>query len=224
MGRTTRPEPGTALGSEGAEACHLPLQDLAAIPGVTITYLAVPISAGDVAGAMEQVSAALEGGAEMLELRPDYLEGLTPEMAGEQLAAVRTAEPGVPVIATCRDPREGGTNDYPEDLRLKVLAAAVDALAFARPGAAVAGPLFAQRRPLLAAVRPLVRRLGGLAGPTQAPPPSRVKTATAFRPHPTIPTPDFQKKCLLPTRGVRIVKVLAYGRRTSCSRRLFGED
>lgn len=107
-----------------------------------MTYLAVPISAGDVAGATEQAVAALEGGAEMLELRTDYLENLAPEMAVELLAAVHAAGPGVPVIVTCRDPREGGVNDYPEELRIKVLVAAVDARAefidieyanFARP-------------------------------------------------------------------------------------------
>jgi len=95
--------------------------------GATMTYLTVPISAGDVAGAMDQVAAALEGGAEMLELRTDYLEGLKPEMAVELLAAVRSAGPGVPVIVTCRDPREGGANDYGEDLRIRVLVAAMDA-------------------------------------------------------------------------------------------------
>ncbi|MHC4519879.1 MAG: shikimate dehydrogenase [Planctomycetota bacterium] len=92
-----------------------------------MTYLAVPISAGDVAGATDQARAALEGGAEMLELRTDYLEGLTPEMAVELLVAVRTAGPGVPVIVTCRDRREGGVNDYPEDLRIRVLVAAMEA-------------------------------------------------------------------------------------------------
>jgi len=93
-----------------------------------MTYLAVPISAPNAAQANEQAGRALAHGAEMLELRTDYLESLTPEMAVGLLAEVRkAASPSVPVIVTCRDKREGGAVDYPEALRIEVLLAALEA-------------------------------------------------------------------------------------------------
>ncbi|MBN1359766.1 MAG: shikimate dehydrogenase [Sedimentisphaerales bacterium] len=91
-----------------------------------MTYLAVPISAQNPVLAREQAARAVAGGAEMLELRTDYLEGLTPEMAGRLLGEVRDVT-GVPIIVTCRDRREGGAADYPESLRLEVLTTAVEA-------------------------------------------------------------------------------------------------
>lgn len=87
------------------------------------TYLTVPISAKDVTQAGEQIARAVAGGAEMLELRTDYLEDLSVELVEALLS--QTGE--VPVIVTCRDSREGGANDYPEDLRIDVLFAALEA-------------------------------------------------------------------------------------------------
>jgi 3-dehydroquinate dehydratase / shikimate dehydrogenase len=93
-----------------------------------MTHLAVPISARNVAQAQEQAGRALARGAEMLELRTDYLENLTAEMVKGLLAQVRSAAgPSVPVIVTCRDTREGGAVDYPEALRIEVLLAALEA-------------------------------------------------------------------------------------------------
>ena len=93
-----------------------------------MTYLAVPISAPNAAQAREQAEQALAQGAEMLELRTDYLENLTPEMAVGLLKEVREAAGAkVPVIVTCRDPREGGALDYAESLRLAVLLAVLGA-------------------------------------------------------------------------------------------------
>ncbi|UCD48828.1 MAG: type I 3-dehydroquinate dehydratase [Phycisphaerales bacterium] len=93
-----------------------------------MTYLAVPISARNVAQAREQAGRALAQGAEMFELRTDYLEDLTPEMAISVLKDVREAAGAeVPVIVTCRDGREGGAIDYPETLRIAVLLAALGA-------------------------------------------------------------------------------------------------
>ncbi len=91
-----------------------------------MTYLAVPISAQNPAQAKEQATRALAGVAGMLELRTDYLEGLTADMVRHLLADVQ-AVAGIPVIVTCRDRREGGAADYPEALRLEVLLAAVKA-------------------------------------------------------------------------------------------------
>ena len=44
------------------------------------TKLAVPIAAKDLEKARQQVKAAISTGAELLELRTDYLEGLSVEM------------------------------------------------------------------------------------------------------------------------------------------------
>ncbi|MBN2584293.1 MAG: type I 3-dehydroquinate dehydratase, partial [Planctomycetes bacterium] len=91
-----------------------------------MTYLAVPISAENAAQAAEQVRRAVASGAEMLELRTDYLEGLTADLAKQVLRQTRAlAGEAVPLIVTCRDAREGGAVDYPESLRLDVLTAAL---------------------------------------------------------------------------------------------------
>lgn len=93
-----------------------------------MTYLAVPISAKDLTQANDQIGSAVAGGAEMLELRTDYLARLTADLACALLAEARVvAGPSVPVIVTCRDPREGGVNAYPESRRVEVLLAALDA-------------------------------------------------------------------------------------------------
>ncbi len=91
-----------------------------------MTYLAVPISAKNAAQAAEQVRRASAGGAEMLELRTDYLEGLTADLAKQVLRQTRAlAGEAMPLIVTCRDAREGGAIDYPESLRLGVLTMAL---------------------------------------------------------------------------------------------------
>lgn len=90
-----------------------------------MTYLAVPISAKNAAQAAEQVRRATAGGAEVLELRMDYLEGLTAELARQILGQTRALAGAVPVIVTCRDTCEGGAVDYPELLRLDVLTMAL---------------------------------------------------------------------------------------------------
>lgn len=91
-----------------------------------MTYLAVPISAKNAAQAAEQVGRATAGGAEMLELRMDYLEGLTADLARHILGQTRAlAGAAVPVIVTCRDTCEGGAIDYPESLRIEILATAL---------------------------------------------------------------------------------------------------
>jgi len=89
------------------------------------TKLIVPIAAKNLEGAGEQVKAAVAAGAEAVELRTDYLENLTAllvkKLVGESKAA------GVPVIVTCRDRRQGGARDYPEQLRVVVLVSALGA-------------------------------------------------------------------------------------------------
>ncbi len=109
-----------------------------------MTYLAVPISAENLEVAGRQIAAALSAGAEMLELRTDYLPQLSPDSVAGLIAQARAARGApVPIIVTCRDQQEGGARAYPEEVRLDALLAAVAAGAefvdceyatFTRPG------------------------------------------------------------------------------------------
>jgi 3-dehydroquinate dehydratase/shikimate dehydrogenase len=93
-----------------------------------MTYLAVPIAAQNLEQAQQQTKAALAAGADMLELRTDYLENLSVDLAKDLVAAVKSiAGKRLPVIVTCRDKRQGGAIDYPQQLRIEVLTAALKA-------------------------------------------------------------------------------------------------
>ncbi|MHC4756315.1 MAG: type I 3-dehydroquinate dehydratase, partial [Planctomycetota bacterium] len=92
-----------------------------------MTYLAVPISGTTLEQAFEQIRSARAAGAEMLELRMDYLRGLTVEHVRELLEKVKSSRRALPVIVTCRDKAEGGIRDYPLAFRLEVLVAALEA-------------------------------------------------------------------------------------------------
>ncbi|MBN1973513.1 MAG: type I 3-dehydroquinate dehydratase [Sedimentisphaerales bacterium] len=91
-----------------------------------MTYLTVPISAKDLNEAQEQIKAAIAAGAEMLEFRLDYLEGLSVEAARKLIGDYKdTKLKQLPVIVTCRDARQGGMINYPVKLRIEVLTAAM---------------------------------------------------------------------------------------------------
>lgn len=90
-----------------------------------MTYLAVPIAARTITEVTHQAQAAKSACAEIIELRTDYLDNLSPSLAAEAICAVRSV--GLPVIVTCRDIEQGGTNDYPLDLRSSILVAAINA-------------------------------------------------------------------------------------------------
>ena len=92
-----------------------------------MTKLIVPISGKDLEQARQQISLAAAGGAQMLELRCDYLENLSVKSAGELIAAARSGTKGLPIIVTCRDFRQGGTHNYPVELRIAVLVSALKA-------------------------------------------------------------------------------------------------
>jgi 3-dehydroquinate dehydratase / shikimate dehydrogenase len=96
---------------------------------MTMTYIAVPIAAKNLEQAQQQIDSAVKAGAEMLELRTDYLEGLNTELAAKLKGIAKEAcgSKKIPIIATCRDKRQGGAIDYPEKLRIEVLAEAVNA-------------------------------------------------------------------------------------------------
>ena len=91
-----------------------------------MTYLTVPISATNIDKAKKQIKAAKAAGAEMLELRTDYLENLSVPVVND-LIAVAKKRSALPIIVTCRDRQQGGAIDYPEQLRVEVLCSALKA-------------------------------------------------------------------------------------------------
>jgi len=90
-----------------------------------MTYLAVPIAAKNIRLAARQLRAALAAGAEMLELRTDYLDDLSSDTVARLIAETKAAAAGIPVIVTCRDSRQGGVKDWPLELRSDVLESGV---------------------------------------------------------------------------------------------------
>ncbi len=93
-----------------------------------MTYLAVPIAAKNSDQAKQQIKTAKAAGAEMLELRTDYLENLSADLVKNLIAEAKTAAPRpLPIIVTCRDARQGGAIDYPGQLRINMLAEALKA-------------------------------------------------------------------------------------------------
>jgi 3-dehydroquinate dehydratase/shikimate dehydrogenase len=92
------------------------------------TKLAVPIAARNIDQAGEQITSARAAGADIIELRTDYLENLTVDLVKELIAEVKGAgDKKLPIIVTCRDKQQGGAIDYPQKLRVDVLATALKA-------------------------------------------------------------------------------------------------
>lgn len=102
----------------------LPLQTQTAINCVIMTYLTIPIAANDIQQALLQIKKSSAAGAEMLELRVDYLEKLNVGLV-EKLISI--AQGHIPVVVTCRDKKQGGVFNYPLKLRVEVLVAAINA-------------------------------------------------------------------------------------------------
>jgi 3-dehydroquinate dehydratase/shikimate dehydrogenase len=91
-----------------------------------MTYLTVPIAAKNLDQARQQIKAAKAAGAEMLELRTDYLENLSVDLVKNLIAEAKTTAPEpLPIIVTCRDVRQGGAINYPDQLRIDILAEAL---------------------------------------------------------------------------------------------------
>jgi 3-dehydroquinate dehydratase/shikimate dehydrogenase len=91
-----------------------------------MTNLAVPIAAQNLDQAGQQIKAAITAGAEMLELRTDYLENLSVDLVKELIAEARNiTRQSLPVIVTCRDEKQGGVRTYPQQLRIDVLTGAL---------------------------------------------------------------------------------------------------
>jgi len=93
-----------------------------------MTYLAVPIAAQNLDEARQQIKAAVAAGAEMLELRTDYLENLSVDLVKKLIAETRSAASReLPIVVTCRDDKQGGARAYPQQLRIDVLTGALKA-------------------------------------------------------------------------------------------------
>ena len=92
------------------------------------TKLAVPIAARNREQAGTQIKSARAAGADILELRTDYLENLNVDLVKKLIAEIKNAgDKKLPVIVTCRDKQQGGALDYPARLRVDVLTAALKA-------------------------------------------------------------------------------------------------
>jgi len=89
-----------------------------------MTHLAVPIAARTPMQASEQIACAIAAGANILELRLDYLENLTVELTDELISDTK-ATTNLPIIVTCRDKQQGGSIEYPADLCFQTLLSAI---------------------------------------------------------------------------------------------------
>ena len=84
-----------------------------------MTWLCVPLTADTVERMAADILAAASAGADMIELRLDYLRDRD-DAAIERLMAAARAFPGE-VIATCRLAEEGGRYEGAEDERLALM-------------------------------------------------------------------------------------------------------
>jgi 3-dehydroquinate dehydratase/shikimate dehydrogenase len=88
-----------------------------------MTYLTVPVVGQTLEMCQERISAAGQAGAEMVELRTDYLSGLCPQVVGSLVQSVRNIS--LPVLVTCRDKQQGGQGDWDRNKRTEILVSAV---------------------------------------------------------------------------------------------------
>ncbi|MGA2914450.1 MAG: shikimate dehydrogenase [Sedimentisphaerales bacterium] len=88
-----------------------------------MTYLAVPISGKDFKSCKEQITSAVKAGAEMLELRTDYIEELNTDKLREIFKSAK--QTALPIIVTCRDSAQGGQNNLPPDIHKQILNEAI---------------------------------------------------------------------------------------------------
>jgi len=88
-----------------------------------MTYLAVSISGKDLKSCKEQITTAVKAGAEMLELRTDYIDALDTDKLRELIASAKKT--ALPIIVTCRDPIEGGQNNLNSAARKQILSDAI---------------------------------------------------------------------------------------------------
>jgi len=89
------------------------------------TKLAIPISAPDTGSAAKQIERAKNVGAEIIELRTDYLEDLSTDTVGELISCVHS-DNSLPIIVTCRSSEQGGASERSDRLRLEILTSALN--------------------------------------------------------------------------------------------------
>ena len=89
-----------------------------------MTYLAVPVAAKDNPEANGLIKTAQREGAEIIELRMDYLAGLNVDKTKELVNCARKTK--LPIIVTCRDKTQGGAGDWPLSLRAEILIEALN--------------------------------------------------------------------------------------------------
>jgi 3-dehydroquinate dehydratase / shikimate dehydrogenase len=89
-----------------------------------MTRLCVPITATDCQGVVRDAQAAAAAGADMLELRLDYLPGIDAPRVRSLTADVRRT--GCEILATCRLAEQGGQYSGDEATRLSLFSAAVE--------------------------------------------------------------------------------------------------
>ncbi|MBN1796031.1 MAG: shikimate dehydrogenase [Sedimentisphaerales bacterium] len=93
-----------------------------------MTRLTVPIAADNFESATAQIKSAYEAEAEVLELRTDYLKDLSVELVIKLINEARNiCKKKLPIIVTCRSRQQGGSNAWPDKLRIEVLVAAIKA-------------------------------------------------------------------------------------------------
>ncbi|MDD5135347.1 MAG: shikimate dehydrogenase, partial [Phycisphaerae bacterium] len=88
-----------------------------------MTYITVPISRKDIENCKEQITVAATKGADCLELRTDYIEGINADKLKELVRFAQ--ETHLPIIITCRDGAEGGQNNLTPSARATILTEAV---------------------------------------------------------------------------------------------------
>ena len=90
-----------------------------------MSKIAIPITGNTLDEFCSQISEACVAGADIIELRLDYIEELTVEKA---VCAIKAGQAcGRPLIVTCRVKSEGAKYDYPGELRCEILCEAVRA-------------------------------------------------------------------------------------------------
>lgn len=84
-----------------------------------MTHLVVPIFGDSIVSMCEDMAAAVEAGADMIELRLDMIH----DIGDDELRTLAEGAAGrVPIVLTCRSPQEGGETLAPDGERLERLA------------------------------------------------------------------------------------------------------
>jgi 3-dehydroquinate dehydratase/shikimate dehydrogenase len=88
-----------------------------------MTYLTVPVAGRTLSQCQEQLKAAGKAGAEVVELRADYLSDLCPQTIDAFIQSAHGIS--LPVLVTCRDKAQGGEGNWTLKQRTDILVSAV---------------------------------------------------------------------------------------------------